>query len=170
MNYAEIKYVDTANSIGIGVSLFVSGCRNHCKGCFNQEAWDFDYGKRFTDDTINEILNACDKSYISTLTILGGDPMEKENREDVLHLCREFRSKFGYTKQLWAYTGYYFEDLVKDEDSLHILNTLDVLVDSPFILEKKVLNLKLRGSINQRIIDVRKSLNYNSIVLFNVDN
>lgn len=168
MYYSEIKKTDVANCIGIGVSLFVSGCRNHCKGCFNPETWNFKFGKKFTDETIEEILEACDKPYISTLTLLGGDPMEKENRKKVLKLCKEFRKKFGDSKKLWLYTGYYFEDLLQNEDTSAIMTHLDVMVDSPFILEKKVVDLKLRGSTNQRIIDMKKSLSSKKIVPFEV--
>ena len=166
MYYSEIKKVDVANCEGVGVSLFVSGCRNHCKGCFNPETWDFKYGKEFTSDTIKEILDACSKSYISTLTILGGDPMEKENMDSILLLCNAFRNQFHNTKKLWMYTGYYYENLIKDSNSLNIIRTLDVLVDSPFILDKKVVNLKLRGSSNQRIIDVQQSLRANTIISY----
>ena len=165
MYYSEIKKTDVANCIGIGVSLFVSGCRNHCKGCFNPETWNFKYGKKFTEDTINEILDACDKSYISTLTILGGDPMEKENRKWVLKLCKSFRKKFGDSKKLWLYTGYYYEDLIKNEDTYKIIKLLDIMIDSPFVLSKKVVDLKLRGSTNQRIIDVHKTLNNSNIIV-----
>ena len=128
MYYSEIKKTDVANCEGVGVSLFVSGCRNHCEGCFNPETWDFKYGRCFTKNTIDEILEYCDKSYISTLTILGGDPMEKENRSSVLRLCKEFRKKFSDTKYLWLYTGYYFEDLINDASSLRIIKLLDVMV------------------------------------------
>lgn len=165
MYYSKLNKADVANCIGIGVTLFVSGCRNCCKGCFNPETWDFKYGQLFTNDTVNEILNACDKSYISTLTILGGDPMEVENREAVLTLCKKFRKKFGDRKKLWLYTGYYYEDLIRKEDSLEIIKLLDVMVDSPFVLEKKIVDLKLRGSINQRIIDVKTSLDSGMVAL-----
>lgn len=166
MYYSDIKKTDVANCEGVGVSLFVSGCRNHCEGCFNPETWNFKYGKKFTKDTINEILEACDKTYISTLTLLGGDPMEKENKSSILKLCKAFRKKFGDSKNLWLYTGYYFEDLLNDEVSHKIIDLLDVMVDSPFILDKKVLGLKLRGSTNQRIIDIKKSLADNSIIIY----
>ena len=159
MNYAEIKPVDIANCIGVGVSLYVSGCRNHCEGCFNSETWDFNYGKEFTDATIKHIINLCEPSYISTLTILGGDPMEPENREDVLKLCKAFRREYGNTKKLWLYTGYYFEDLIKQHDALAIIQLLDTMIDGPFELENKVVDLKLRGSTNQRIIPIKDALN-----------
>lgn len=168
MNYSGIKKADVANCIGIGVSLFVSGCRNHCKGCFNPETWDFNYGEKFTDDTIKEIIDACSENWVHTLTILGGDPMEVENREDVLKLCEEFRKSFGDSKQLWLYTGYYYEDLIAQESSKKIIELLDVMVDSPFMLEKKVIDLRLRGSINQRIIDIKETLKNNEICLKNV--
>lgn len=169
MNYSGIKRVDVANGIGIGVSLFVSGCRNHCEGCFNPETWSFDYGEKFTEETLIKILDDCDKPYIKTLTLLGGDPMEIENRHQVLKICKAFRERFGESKQLWMYSGYYFEDLVKDATSKEILDYLNVLIDSPFVLEKKKVGLKLRGSTNQRIIDVRETLNSNNkIVMFEV--
>lgn len=165
MYYSEIKKTDVANCIGIGVSLFVSGCRNHCEGCFNPETWNFKYGKCFTQDTINVILDYCDKSYISTLTLLGGDPMEVENRRDIFRLCKEFRKKFGTDKKLWLYTGYYLEDLVQQDDAFNIIYLLDVMVDSPFELDKKVVDLKFRGSTNQRIIDIQKTLKNNNTIV-----
>lgn len=168
MYYSVIKKYDVANCIGVGVSLFVSGCRNCCEGCFNPETWNFSYGQPFTQSTVDEILDACNKSYISTLTLLGGDPMEKENRKAILDLCKQFRAKFGNSKQLWLYTGYYFEDLINEDDSLEIIKYLDVMIDSPFILNKKVVGLKLRGSVNQRIIDTKVSLDSGRVALLEV--
>lgn len=158
MKYAEIKPVDIANCVGVGVSLYVSGCRNHCEGCFNPETWDFNYGEIFTVDTITEILQYCDKGYISTLTILGGDPMEPENRHDVLRLCIAFRNKFKHNKKLWLYTGYLYETLIKQDDAYDIISQLDVIVDGKYEKSKADLNLRLKGSANQRIIDVAKTL------------
>lgn len=152
MNYGAIKKTDIANGEGVRVSLFVSGCRHHCKGCFNQEAWDFSYGQAFTYDTINEILDAMDHPYIKGLSILGGEPLDPANIQWVETLIFCVRSKFGADKDIWVYTGYTYEE-VKDLDLLH---WVDVLVDGPFIEEQKDISLRFRGSRNQRIIRLDK--------------
>lgn len=168
MYYSGIKKADVANCIGIGVSLFVSGCRNCCEGCFNQETWNFRYGDKFTDEVAQEVLDACDHPWISTLTLLGGDPMEKENVGTVLELCKAFRERYGNSKKLWLYTGYYYEDLIKDKTSYELIKLLDIMVDSPFEMDKKVAGLKLRGSTNQRIIDIQKSISSGNVVLSDI--
>lgn len=162
MNYAEIKYNDIANGLGIRTSLFVSGCRHACKGCFNEVAWDFEYGKVFNDDVIEEILVSIEPYYISGLTLLGGEPLDPNNQEEVAKLIRKFREKFKDSKNIWCYTGYIYEDdfirgaraYTKYTD--FILKNIDILVDGPFILELKDISLKFRGSSNQRIIELNK--------------
>lgn len=162
MNYGNIKFIDTADGEGVRVSLFVSGCRNHCPGCFNQDTWDFDFGKEFTEVEENEILEGCNKEYISGLTILGGEPMEPENQVVLVNLIKKFKERFP-EKTLWMYTGYVLDkDLlpgqrkyVEDVTGL-ILDSIDTLVDGPFILAERNLSLKFRGSNNQRILDKDK--------------
>lgn len=157
MYYGDIKKIDTANCIGVGVSLFVSGCRNHCKNCFNPETWCFTYGKEFTSETLSELMEYCKPDYISGLTILGGDPSEPENRDTVLEICKKFKDLYP-DKLLMMYTGYYIEDLIEDDVMLNIFRLLDVLIDSPFEDDKKVAGLRLRGSTNQRLIDMKKTI------------
>ena len=149
MHYGRINKTDIANGVGVRVSLFVSGCRNRCKGCFNPETWDFNYGEKFTRKTVIEIDNALEPDYISGFSILGGDPFEPENITTVTMLCREMKKRYP-NKTIWVYTGYLYED-IKDLD---IMNYIDVLVDGRFIEELKDLSLRFRGSRNQRIIDV----------------
>jgi len=169
MNYAVIKKNDIANGPGVRVSLFVSGCRHHCKNCFNQEAWDFDYGTPFTEDTIAEILKALDHDYISGLSFLGGEPFEPENQAGLLTLARLFKERFP-TKTLWCYSGFTFEkDLMtgnvgNPETCLALLSCIDVLVDGKFIESLKDLSLLFRGSSNQNIIDVPESLKAQKMV------
>ena len=161
MNYASIRTCDIANGEGVRVSLFVSGCTHHCKGCFNEEAWDFGYGRPFTHETEDELLEALAPSYLAGLTLLGGEPMEPENQLVLVPFLRRFRDLFGATKTLWVYTGCKYEiDLlhhptpsrwrtaVTDE----FLSLIDVLVDGPFIEELKDISLQFRGSSNQRIL------------------
>lgn len=163
MNYAAIKQADVANGPGVRVTLFVSGCTHHCKGCFNSEAWDFDYGDEFTQETQEEILRLLQPNYITGLTLLGGEPMEPVNQEGLLPLIRKVRERLPQ-KSIWCFTGYDFERdiLGKMFPSLDVTRELvslfDVMVDGPFIEEKKNLRLKFRGSENQRILDVKRSL------------
>ena len=163
MNYATIKKNDIANGPGVRVSLFVSGCRHHCRNCFNSEAWDFSYGRPFTKDVMDEILDALDKSYISGLSYLGGEPFEPENRAGLTELSQRFKERFP-DKTLWCYTGFEFEkELLKgaagDQGSVDLLlSYIDVLVDGRFVEELKDLSLIFRGSSNQNIIDVPASL------------
>lgn len=149
MYYSKINKTDVANGPGVRVSLFVSGCRNRCKGCFNPETWDFKYGEEFTRKTFIEIDNALEPDYINGLTILGGDPFEPENIKTVTRICRKMK-KWYPDKTIWIYTGYKYEDL-KD---LEIMDYIDVLVDGPFIESLKDMSLRFRGSSNQRIIDI----------------
>lgn len=160
MRYGKINKTDIANGPGVRVSLFVSGCRNRCKGCFNPETWSFDYGESFTMRTIEEILEALSPNYIAGLSILGGDPFESENILGVLELCYEAKRLYP-DKTIWIYTGYLYEDF-KD---LPIMEYIDVLVDGPFIEALKDISLKFKGSSNQRIIDVQASRSSGSVKL-----
>ena len=151
MNYAEIKKVDIANGPGVRVSLFVSGCRNHCKGCFNPETWDFDYGRSFTRATEDEIIKALRPSWIQGLSILGGEPTEEENAAVLIPFLKRVRAVLP-DKDIWLYSGYTYDSL-RDKE---ILTLADVLVDGPFLLKQKDAGLAFRGSRNQRIIDLRE--------------
>lgn len=172
MNYATIKPHDVANGPGVRVSLFVSGCTHHCKGCFNQEAWDFQFGTVFTDDTIEEVLGYLSPDYISGLTLLGGEPFELINQRGILPLIRKVKKVFPQ-KGIWCYTGYDFEkDILTNmyknwSETRELLPAIDILVDGRFMEEKKNLNLRFRGSSNQRIIDVKESLKQDKIILWN---
>lgn len=171
MNYAEIKNCDIANGPGVRVSLFVSGCTHHCPGCFNQVAWDFDYGKPFTQETMYSILAMLQPGYIKGLTLLGGEPFEPENQPAVVELLRQIKAKYP-EKSIWAFSGYLFDrDILAGrlgpwEITREYLSYLDVLVDGPFVESRKNLSLRFRGSENQRIIDVPASLAENRIVLW----
>lgn len=162
MNYMSIKKTDIANGPGIRVSLFVSGCTHHCKGCFNPETWDFNAGQQFTNETIEEILQYCTPDYISGLTLLGGDPLEPQNQKELLPLLKAFKEKFP-NKTIWCFTGYLFEE-IKDV-SHNFLSYIDVLVDGPFIETLKDLTLKFKGSSNQRTINVKESFLQKEIIL-----
>ena len=163
MNYASIKKYDVANGVGVRVSLFVSGCTHRCKGCFNAEAWDFGYGSPFTEETQEEILAASDKPYIAGLSLLGGEPFEPCNQRALLPLLAAYRKRFP-DKTVWCYTGYTFDrDLLAGgrahcEATEEMLSRIDVLVDGEFVESLKDLKLRFRGSSNQRIIDVPRSL------------
>lgn len=171
MNYAEIKNCDIANGPGVRISLFVSGCTHHCKGCFNEVAWDFNYGSPFTQETIDKILEMMKPEYIKGLTLLGGEPFEPQNQQPIVELLRQIKQKMP-DKSIWAFSGYLFDrDILSgrlgDWDvTREYLSYLDVLVDGPFVEEKKNLSLRFRGSENQRIIDVPASLAQNKIVLW----
>ncbi len=160
MNYSGIIYDDIANGPGIRTSLFVSGCRNNCPGCFNKEQQDFNYGKEFTHETVENIIDSICDAYHDGITILGGDPMEPENAAWVATLISEFRRILGSNKTIWVYTGYKYEDLINNSNSniRYIMNHCDVLVDGPFILAQKDIRLKFKGSSNQRIIDMKATL------------
>ena len=168
MNYATIKNCDIANGPGIRVSLFVSGCTHRCPGCFNEVAWDFDYGERFTQQTVDSIIDMLRPSYIKGLTLLGGEPFEPRNQAAVVDLLRQIKEKLP-EKSIWAFSGYLFEqDMLSGRigDVSEYLSYLDVLVDGPFVEAKKNLNLRFRGSENQRIIDVKASLSSGQTVLW----
>ena len=161
MNYADIKRVDVANGEGVRVSVFVSGCNHHCKGCFNQCAWDFNYGNKFTDEQIDTVLKYLDHDYISGLSLLGGEPLDPKNQEGLLPLVKKVKEKFP-DKNIWCYTGFDFEKdvvgkMVKvSKTSNELVRYLDVVVDGKFEEDKKDLKLRFRGSSNQRIIDVKE--------------
>lgn len=158
MNYSAIKYCDIANGTGIRTVLFVSGCRNHCEGCFQTETWSFAYGRPFTGAEQAEILRSLEPDYIRGLTLLGGDPFEPENQAGLFPFIREVKGRFP-KKDIWAYTGYVLErDFVPGgqchtDITREFLEQIDVLVDGPFLLEQKDISLKFKGSANQRIID-----------------
>lgn len=166
MNYSGIIKDDIANGIGIRTSLFVSGCRNNCPGCFNKAQQDFNYGKLFTEDIMNEIIDSVRFNYYNGISILGGEPMEPENAKVVLDFVNRFRLKYANTKTIWLYTGYLYEDLIKTKDSRNLLlKQIDILVDGPFIESKKDITLKFRGSSNQRIINIPDTLKENKVIL-----
>lgn len=156
MNYGKIITYDVGNGNGIRVTLFVSGCKRHCKNCFNKQTWDFNYGKPFTEETLKFIEKEINKPYINGITILGGEPLEFENREVVSKICKHIKNKYP-NKTIWIYTGFIYEDLIKENDK-HlntILKNIDVLVDGPFIDELKNIKLQFRGSSNQRILKLK---------------
>ena len=169
MNYADIKRIDVANGLGVRVSLFVSGCSHHCKGCFNAETWDFRYGQLYTEETEKEILAALEPGYIQGFTLLGGEPFEPENQVELVHLLQKVRETYP-EKDIWCYSGYDFEkdmltgNLGPWEITEEMLSYIDVLVDGEFKLELKNPNLRFRGSENQRVILVQESLKADGIV------
>ncbi len=169
MNYGEIKKNDIANGLGVRVSLFVSGCRHHCKNCFNKDTWDFSYGKLFTDDIADDIIKSMKPDFITGFSLLGGEPFEPENQRELTKLLRRIKTEFP-DKDIWCYTGFLFdEELLGDsrantEYTREMLSYIDVLVDGRFIEKYKDISLKFRGSSNQRIIDVKKSLETNEVV------
>ena len=168
MNYATIKNCDIANGPGVRVGLFVSGCTHRCKGCFNEVAWDFDYGEPFTQNTIDRIIEMLRPSYIRGLTLLGGEPFEPQNQEAVVTLLRQIKRELP-EKSIWAFSGYLFDkDILSGRlgNTDEYLSYLDVLVDGPFVEAKKNLSLRFRGSENQRLIDVQASLTAGEIVLW----
>ncbi len=173
MNYADIKKVDVANGEGVRVSVFVSGCNHHCQGCFSRCTWDFEYGNKFTNEQIEQVINYLDHDYISGLTLLGGEPLEKQNQEGLLPLVKKAKEKFP-NKNIWCYTGFDFEKEVvgemskENETTKELLKYIDVMVDGKFEKDKKDLSLRFRGSSNQRIIDVQESLKEHKLVKFKI--
>lgn len=160
MNFATIKPVDIANGPGVRVSLFVSGCTHHCKGCFNSEAWNFNFGSPFTKQVEDSIINALDHKWIDGLSLLGGEPFESEHQEALLGLLERIHKELPH-KTVWAYSGYKFEE-IKDSP---LLKYVDVLVDGEFMEDKRSISLPFRGSENQRIIDVRKTCDTGEVVI-----
>ena len=157
MNYGNIKPVDVADGPGVRVSLFVSGCRHHCKGCFNAETWNFDYGKPYTKETEDEIIKALQPAFIEGFTVLGGEPFEPENQVEVVKLLKRVRQTYPQ-KSIWCYTGYTYDtDLQKGgkvytDVTEEMLFYIDVLVDGEFVEEERDITLKFRGSRNQRLL------------------
>ena len=168
MYYSVIKDCDIANGPGVRVVLFVSGCRNHCEQCFQPETWAFDYGQPFTQQTIEKIIQLLKPAYIRGLTLLGGEPFEPENQPVLLDLVQQVRTAYGKKKDIWAFSGYVLEKelLPQGEITRRLLQELDVLVDGRFVAAKKDLQLRFRGSSNQRLIDLPKTLAKGTVVLW----
>lgn len=170
MNYANIKYNDIANGEGVRTSLFVSGCTHHCKGCFNSEAWDFNYGKPFDKEIEDAIIESLAPEHINGLTLLGGEPMEPANQIGLLPFLKRVKATYP-NKTIWCYSGYLFDKELLSPSRAHIpqtkelLSLIDILVDGKFVLELKDITLRFKGSSNQRVIDVKKSLKEGKVVL-----
>lgn len=160
MRYNKIRKMDIADGPGVRVSIFMQGCTFNCKNCFNPETHDFEGGEEFTDQTIEKVLDLCDKEHISGLSILGGEPMHPKNIEGTTKLAKAFKERFP-NKSLWAWSGFSFDKSLKDKE---VMNYLDVLVDGQFEEEKRNPKLEWRGSENQRVIDVQKSLKAGEII------
>ena len=173
MYYSEIKKCDIANGPGVRVSLFVSGCTNRCPECFQPETWSFTFGEKFSEETMLYILNCIGKTFVQGLTVLGGEPLEPKNQEAVLNIITKVREKYP-DKDIWVYTGFKYEDLIKEGTYCHteytgdILNVIDVLVDGRFDINLKDISLKFRGSSNQRIIDVKKTVKENKVHVLDI--
>lgn len=171
MYYGNIKKYDIADGLGVRVTLFCSGCTNHCEGCFQKETWNFRYGKLYTEETEAEILKALEPSYIQGLTLLGGEPFEPENQRVLVTLLRKVRNEMPQ-KDIWSYTGFIYEKDLLPGERKHtevtdeMLSYLDVLVDGPFVLSRKDISLKFRGSSNQRVLDMKKTLAAGKAVLY----
>ncbi len=171
MNYGEIKKRDIANGIGVRVSLFVSGCRNACKNCFNKETWDFSFGQPFTEETAQAIMEYLKPDYITGLTLLGGEPLEPENQPELFSLTSLVKNKFP-NKDIWCFTGFTFEELNSENCRANtsflqpLLRNIDILVDGRYNEEKKNISLQFRGSENQRIIDLPKTYSSGEITLW----
>lgn len=172
MHYGEIKNCDIANGIGVRVSLFVSGCTNHCEGCFQPETWDFNYGNDFTEETENKILEMLAPDYICGLTVLGGEPFEPENQRVLVDFLRKVRRKYP-EKSVWCFTGFTLEMLETEGTHCHcevteeMLSLIDVLVDGRFDKNKKNISLRFRGSENQRLIDLNLTRECGTLTLWN---
>lgn len=170
MYYGTIKKYDIADGEGVRVTLFVSGCTNACKGCFQPETWDFCYGQPYTEETEKEILEALNNPFIQGLTLLGGEPFEESNQRVLIHLLRKVKEKYP-DKDIWSYTGFVYEKDLLEGQRKHtevtdeMLSYLDVLVDGPFVEELKNIRIKFRGSENQRIIDMKETLKQGKVIL-----
>ena len=156
MRYAGIYDCDISNGKSVGQSLFVQGCHFHCQNCFNSETWDFDGGEEWDKETENKFIELAGRDYIKRITILGGEPLADENAEDVILLVKKLKSKYP-DKKIWVYTGYTYEELLRDPTKSEIFNNIDVLVDGRFEFDKRDLTLAFRGSSNQRVIDVEET-------------
>ena len=171
MNYGNIKHYDIADGEGVRVTLFVSGCTNRCPGCFQPETWDFNYGKPYTKETEQEILEALKPGYIQGLTLLGGEPFEPENQRELVHLLKKVKETYP-DKDIWSYTGFILDQDLLEGGRKHcevtdeMLLYIDVLVDGPFKQEQKNISLAFRGSENQRVIDLKKSLQEKEVILY----
>lgn len=171
MNYANIKFNDIANGPGVRVSLFVSGCTHHCTGCFNEVAWDFNYGEPFTEETIQSIIDGLRPDHIKGLTLLGGEPMEFVNQKGLLPLVKKVRETYP-EKSIWCYTGYLFDDQIMNDMmrkfpvTQELVPLFDVMVDGKFDIKLADIRLRFKGSANQRILDVKKSLEAGEVVLW----
>lgn len=170
MNYAQVFLYDIANGSGCRTTLFVSGCTHHCKGCFNEIAWDFHYGKPFTEEVENELLKESESPFVNGFTILGGEPMEVVNQRALISFLRKAKKMYK-NKTIWIYSGYTYEELIDIKNKRchcevtnEILSLIDVLVDGEFEIEKKDISLKFRGSSNQRLIDMKKTREKGEIV------
>lgn len=169
MNYGEIKYFDIANGAGVRISLFVSGCRHRCKECFNQEAWKFIFGKAFTSDVADDIMLHLDDQFVDGLSVLGGEPLEPENQIELVKFLHQVKTAYP-KKDIWMWTGFVFEDLLAGTTRANteyldeLLGYVDVLVDGPFVVDKKDITLRFRGSSNQRILDLPKSLKSKTVI------
>lgn len=174
MNYGTIKYLDIANGPGVRTSLFVSGCRHHCKGCFNPETWDFAYGKPYTPEVEQMILESLKPDYVQGFSLLGGEPFEPENQAELTGLLEKIKATYP-KKTIWCYTGYLYDvDLQKGgkvytDVTDRMLSLIDVLVDGEFILEQKDITLVFRGSKNQRIIDLSATYGRKNIVIWSME-
>ena len=160
MRYNVIRKMDISNGPGVRVSVFMQGCAFHCKNCFNPETWDFDGGKEFSQSTINEVLDLCDKPQVKGLSILGGEPMHPNNIEATTKLAKAFKERFP-DKNIWAWSGFKFDEDLKDKE---VMKYIDVLVDGRYVDELHNPMLKWRGSSNQRVIDVQKSLSTHKLI------
>ncbi|MBQ9937151.1 MAG: anaerobic ribonucleoside-triphosphate reductase activating protein [Oscillospiraceae bacterium] len=174
MNYGEIKKADIANGLGVRISLFVSGCTHHCDGCFNEQTWDFNFGKPYTKQTEDEIISLLKSDYIRGLSLLGGEPFEIKNQAELVKLLRRVKTELP-NKDVWCYSGYLFEELCGKtpsrafgENTLEMLSLIDVLVDGEYVKDLYSITLKFRGSSNQRLIDVKASLKEGEVVLLNL--
>ena len=175
MNYATIKFNDIANGPGVRTSLFVSGCTHHCKNCFNQETWDFNYGNPFTEQVEDEILKSCKPEYVQGISLLGGEPLEPANQRALLPFLKKFKEHFP-NKTVWCYSGYLYEQLTgivefrcRCEVTDKILELIDVLIDGEFVQDLYDISLRFRGSSNQRLIDVKASQKQGKAVIWSDD-
>lgn len=170
MNYGAIKKCDIANGVGVRTVLFVSGCTHHCKGCFQPETWNFDYGERYTKETEDEIIESLRPDYVDGITLLGGEPFEPENQRELVKLLRRIKKELPQ-KTVWSFSGFTYEELTGDSRAVcevtnEMLSMLDVLVDGEFIEAKRNISLRFRGSENQRLIDMNKTRKEGKIVLW----
>lgn len=173
MKYATIKWTDIANGEGVRISLFVSGCTHHCKNCFNQVAWDFNYGEEFGVDVQNKIIKALSSDYIAGISLLGGEPLEPQNQEALLPFIKRIRAVYPH-KTIWCYTGFVLDEATGALKEVYkntpitktLISMFDVLVDGAYVEELKDIRLKFRGSSNQRVINVPKTLQMGKVALY----